>query len=90
MKQLLKLAAAPSAAAIIALALISTATPASAAGKYCRKDVTSNALSCGFDTMEQCQAMSSGRGGDCMPDPWGSYNANASAPKAVHPKAKTH
>jgi Protein of unknown function (DUF3551) len=90
MKQLLKMAAAPAAAAIVTLAFISTTTPAAAAGKYCRKDVTSNSLSCGFDTMEQCQAMSSGRGGDCMPDPWSSYNANASAQKAPLPKAKTH
>jgi hypothetical protein len=90
MNQLLKMAAAPAAAAIVALAFISTAAPAAAAGKYCRKDVTSNSLSCGFETMEQCQAMSAGRGGDCMPDPWSGYNANASVPKATHPKAKTH
>jgi Protein of unknown function (DUF3551) len=25
--------------------------------------------SCGFETMEQCQAMSSGRGGTCYRDP---------------------
>ena len=24
-------------------------------------------LQCGFDTMAQCQDMSSGRGGDCLP-----------------------
>jgi hypothetical protein len=27
-------------------------------------------LSCGFDTLAQCQAMSSGRGGDCLADPF--------------------
>jgi hypothetical protein len=26
-------------------------------------------MSCGFDTLAQCQAMSSGRGGDCLRDP---------------------
>jgi hypothetical protein len=26
-------------------------------------------LSCSFETLAQCQAMSSGRGGDCLRDP---------------------
>jgi hypothetical protein len=41
-------------------------------------------LSCGFDTLAQWQAMSSGRGGDCVRDPFiaGAANAYAYAPIA--------
>jgi hypothetical protein len=41
-------------------------------------------VSCGFDTLAQCQAMSSGRGGDCVRDPFitGAANAYAYAPTA--------
>ena len=67
MKQLLKMTAAP-ATALFALAFVAMATPA-AAGEYCRQDVTSGMRSCSFETMEQCQAMSSGRGGTCYRDP---------------------
>ena len=69
MRQLFKLNAAPI-AALGALTFVAIAAPASAhADAYCRRDVTSYMLSCGFDTMAQCQAMSSGRGGDCLRDP---------------------
>jgi hypothetical protein len=51
------------------MAFVSSATQASA-GEYCRKDVTSQVVSCGFDSLEQCQWTSSGRGGDCYRDPW--------------------
>ena len=68
MKQLLKLSAAPI-TALSALAFVAMATPASA-GEYCRKDVTSAVVSCSFDTLAQCQDMSSGRGGDCFRDPF--------------------
>jgi Protein of unknown function (DUF3551) len=65
MKQLLKLSAAP-ASALFALALFATTPPAAAAQyEYCRQDVTSGMRSCSFATLEQCQAMSSGRGGSC-------------------------
>jgi hypothetical protein len=40
-------------AALIAMVFISSARPASA-GEYCRKDVTSQVVSCSFDTVEQC------------------------------------
>jgi hypothetical protein len=68
MKQFLKMTAAP-ASAMLALAFVAMTTPASA-GEYCRTDVTSHMQSCGFDTLEQCQNMSSGRGGSCDRDPF--------------------
>jgi hypothetical protein len=82
MRQLFKLNAAPI-AALGALTFVAIAAPASAhAAAYCRRDVSSYMLSCGFDTMAQCQAMSSGRGGDCLPDPFqgGVNSAYAYAP----------
>jgi hypothetical protein len=41
-------------------------------------------VSCGFDTLAQCQDMSSGRGGDCIRNPslGGAANAYAYAPNA--------
>jgi hypothetical protein len=94
MKQLWKLSAAPI-TALSALAFIGMATPASAA-EYCRKDVTSAVVSCSFSSLEQCQSMSAGRGGDCYRDPFltDAKSAFAYAPKAVHPakpvRARTH
>ena len=68
MNRFLKLAAAP-ATALFALTFVTltTSTPAQAS-EYCRRDVTSAVVSCYFDTMEQCKAMSFGRG-DCFRDP---------------------
>ena len=58
-------------AALSALTFVAIATPASAhTYEYCRRDVIGNTLSCSFDTLAQCQAMSSGRGGDCLRDPF--------------------
>jgi hypothetical protein len=69
MQHFFKLSAAPM-AGLWAMALVAVATPASAASnEYCRQDVTSGMRSCSFATMEQCQAMSSGRGGSCYRDP---------------------
>jgi hypothetical protein len=62
-----------SSATIIAAlgALTTVATPASAhTYEYCRRDIIGYTISCSFDTLAQCQAMSSGRGGDCMRDPY--------------------
>jgi hypothetical protein len=54
-----------------ALAHAAIATPAQAhTYEYCRRDAESFAQSCNFDTLAQCQAMSSGRGGDCDSDPF--------------------
>jgi len=51
MNRFLKLAAAP-ATALFALTFVTLTTSAPAqAGEYCRKDVTSAVVSCGFDTM---------------------------------------
>src|ERR1700680_1242268 len=61
-----------SSATIIAAlgALTTVAIPASAhTYEYCRRDIIGYTLSCSFDTLAQCQAMSSGRGGDCVRDP---------------------
>jgi len=63
------------------------ATPASA-GEYCRTDVTSHMQSCSFDTMEQCQAMSSGRGGSCFRDPFLVDTMSAYAYQSKHPLSK--
>jgi uncharacterized protein DUF3551 len=83
MKQFLKGVAAPATAALFALAFAGLTSSAAAAGEYCRLDVTSRMSSCSFSTMEQCQAMSSGRGGDCIRDP---FLANASDALAYAPK----
>ena len=92
MKTFLKLTAAP-ATALCTLAFVSFVTPASA-GEFCRKDVTSAVVSCGFETLAQCQDMSAARGGDCFRDPFlPARDAFAYAPKvtakAAH-HAKTH
>ncbi len=69
-KQFLKLSIAPI-AALSALAFVSTPTPASAhTYEYCRRDVSSQMLQCSFNTLEQCKWMSSGRGRDCLREPF--------------------
>jgi hypothetical protein len=89
MKQLLKMTAAP-ATALFALAFVAMATPAAAGpGEYCRQDVTSGMRSCSFETMEQCQAMSSGRGGTCYRDPLLTDASSAYAYQPKHPLPKS-
>jgi len=88
MKQLLRMSGAP-VTALFALAFVGMATPAAAAKyEYCRQDSVSGMRSCGFETMEQCQAMSSGRGGSCYRDPFLTDTSSAYAyqPKHLHPK----
>jgi hypothetical protein len=88
MKQLLKMTAA-SATTLVALAYVAMATPAAAGPyEYCRQDVTSGMRSCSFETMEQCQAMSSGRGGTCYRDPLLSDTGSAYAYQPKHPLSK--
>ena len=88
MKQLLKMTAAP-ATAFFALAFVAMATPAAARpGEYCRQDATSGMRSCSFETMEQCQAMSSGRGGTCYRDPL-LTDTSAYAYQPKHPLSRT-
>jgi hypothetical protein len=67
------------AATIACAAFFGNAEPAAAAQhEYCRRDITEyGALSCSFDTLAQCQATASGRGGDCLRDP--SLDTDASA-----------
>jgi len=90
MKPLLKMSTAP-AAALFALTLGAMAPSSASAGEYCRTDVTSHVQSCSFDTMEQCHAMSSGRGGDCFRDPFlPARDALAYAPKPLHAKHGAH
>jgi hypothetical protein len=91
MKQVLKMTTAP-AAALLALAFVAMTTPASAnPNEFCRQDVTSGMRSCSFATLEQCKAMSSGRGGDCYRDPFlADTNAFAYQPKTSHAKNGIH
>jgi hypothetical protein len=64
-------------------------TPAAASpNEYCRQDVTSGMRSCSFATMEQCQAMSSGRGGSCYRDPFLVDTMSAYAYQPKHPLSK--
>ena len=53
-----------------------TASPANA-GDFCRRDVTGHMTGCGFDNMAQCQAASSGLGGDCFADPFKNNSQSA-------------
>jgi hypothetical protein len=86
MKQFLKMTAA-SASAMLALAFVAMTTPASA-GEYCRTDVSSHMQTCGFDSLEQCQAMSSGRGGSCDRDPFLTDTRSAYAYQAKQSHSK--
>jgi hypothetical protein len=91
MKAFLKVGA-PAAVAIAVAALDAmTGNPANAK-EFCRQDVTGHMTSCGFDTMEQCKAMSAGIGGDCFRDPFlkDNHNAFAYQPNPPHPKNRAH
>jgi hypothetical protein len=63
-----------SAIAVTALASVAFLEPVQPAAakdyEYCRQEYSSGMRQCGFDTMEQCLAMISGRGGSCMRDPF--------------------
>ena len=84
MKKLLTL----SAAVICCAAVFGAATPAAAKDyEYCRRDVSSYMLSCGFETLAQCQDMSFGRGGDCIRN---SSLGGAANTFAYAPIARTH
>jgi len=91
-KHTLKVSAAP-AALFCALAFFTTTTPARAASvDYCRHDVTSGMRGCGYTSLEQCQAMSSGRGGSCYENPFpeggGSASSSAYAYQPKQPVSK--
>jgi hypothetical protein len=76
MKAFLKLGV-PAATFVVAAALGALTPRSASAGDYCRTDVTGHMTSCSYTSLEQCQAMSSGIGGDCFRDP---KLANSSAP----------
>jgi Protein of unknown function (DUF3551) len=80
MRRLFKLNAAPI-AILGALTFVAIAAPASAhTYKYCRRtDISSGMLSCSFDNMAQCKAMSSGIGGECSRDPFEGWVSDAYA-----------
>ncbi|MBR1140723.1 MULTISPECIES: DUF3551 domain-containing protein [Bradyrhizobium] len=60
------------AAALAAAALVMPTQPAAAKEyEFCRQDWGSGMRNCAFDTMEQCVAMISGRGGTCVRNPVG-------------------
>jgi hypothetical protein len=83
MKQFLKISATP-AAASFALAFVAMTSPAAASPiDYCRTDVTSGMRGCGYSSLEQCQAMASGRGANCYENPFPEgASAKASSSKA--------
>jgi hypothetical protein len=85
-KKLLKAATAPAAALVAALTFGVMNAPEARAAEFCRMDVTGHMTSCGFDSMAQCQAASSGIGGDCFRDPYlnDTNNTYASHPKSSH------
>jgi hypothetical protein len=78
MRQLLKMTAAP-ATALFAMAFVAMTTPASA-GEFCSTN-TSGMRSCGFSSLEQCQA--SVIFGSCFRDP---FLADAGKAYAYQPK----
>ena len=90
MRQFLKVTAPATALLALAYVAMAMATPAAAAKyEYCRQDVTSGMRSCSFETMEQCQAMSSGRGGTCYRDPLLTDTSSAYAYQPKHPLSKS-
>ena len=71
-------------------AAFAATAPSTQAREYCRQDYASGRLDCGYDTVEQCNASASGRGGTCGRDPFlsSAANAYASAPRALSPKGR--
>jgi hypothetical protein len=77
MKEFLKATTAAAATLVAAIAFGAMIASDASAAEFCRTDVTGHMTSCGFDTMAQCQAASSGIGGDCFRDPSLSDSKNA-------------
>src|SRR5260370_21310031 len=77
------------AAGLFALACVGMTSTAASAGEYCRWDVTSHVKSCSFNTLEQCQATSSGRSGDGDRDPFFASPSTAYAYQPNPPHSKT-
>jgi Protein of unknown function (DUF3551) len=88
MKKLLTITAAP-AATFFALAFVAVSAPAAASPiDYCRTDITSGMRGCGYTSLEQCQAMSAGRGGDCYQNPFPNKSSSSYAYEPKHPHSK--
>jgi hypothetical protein len=89
MKKILTITAVP-AATFFALAFVAVSTPAAAASPtdYCRTDVTSGMRGCGYASLEQCQAMSAGRGGGCYANPFPVKSSSSYAYEPKHPHSK--
>ena len=84
MNEFLKATTAPAAALLAAIAFAAMTTPDASAAEFCRTDVTGHMTSCSYTSMAQCQASSSGIGGDCFRDPYLNDSKNA---YAYHPES---
>ena len=89
MKEFLKATIAPAAALLAAIAFGAMIAPDASAAEFCRTDVTGHMTSCGFDTMAQCQAASSGIGGDCFRDPSLKDSKNAYGYQPKSPRSRS-
>jgi hypothetical protein len=89
MKEFLKATTVPAAALFAAIAFAAMIAPGASAAEFCRTDVSGHMTSCGFDTMAQCQASSSGIGGDCFRDPNLSDSRNAYGYQPKSPRARS-
>lgn len=95
MREYLKTATATAAVAAAAIVFGAMIASDASAGEFCRQDVTGHMTGCGYSTMEQCQAASSGVGGDCFRDPNLNNSAsnnggNAGNALAYQPKKSSH
>src|SRR5882762_6725576 len=86
MKEFLKATTAPAAALLAAIAFGAMIAPDASAAEFCRTDVSGHMTSCSFTSMAQCQAASSGIGGDCFRDPYLNDSNNA---YAYHPESRS-
>ncbi len=89
MREHLKTLAAPAAVLAAAIAFAALTMPDASAGEFCKRDVTGHMTSCSFDTMEQCQAMVAGIGGDCFRDPFLNDSSSAYAYQPRSPRSRS-
>lgn len=89
MREFLKTTTATAAVAAAAIAFGAMMASDASAGEFCRQDVTGHMTGCGYSSMEQCQAASSGVGGDCFRDPnlGNSASNNSGNALAYQPKS---
>jgi hypothetical protein len=79
-----------SAAVFGTLAFMAMAAPAAQAGEFCVTD-SSGMRGCGFETLEQCHASTSGKNGGCDRDPFYKNPTDALAQaKAAHSRTLLH